>query len=329
MQSRLRRIVAVMATAMTLATIVVVPAGAAPTPGLCSSPGEIDYLFDFDVTDTVSGVAPSDAYTVPLSSAVPSGIEYSIFVHVYDGYDGRVGDGDAVEQLVVDFLDANGAVVTSTAANVDLNNIADEAEDFGLRGVGFFAREAVSVRVRHVLDGSGADPATGLGLVCVSLRIKQIFPDLTTTTTTTTTSTTTTVPDTTTTTSTTTTVPDTTTSTSTTTTTVPDTTTTTSTTTTVPDTTTSTSTTTTTVPDTTTTTSTTTTTVPDTTTTTTTVPDTTTTAPDTTTTTAPTTTTTVAVGGPTTSTTVPTEVLPDVETSDPADPVDATPTFTG
>ena len=85
--------------------------------------------------------------------AVPAG-EYEIEAATYDGSPGRATDGiQEFEQLFLEFLDAEGDVIDSTASTPDLLDGVEEAEWRGSVGTVVLDRDAVTIRATHSFAG--------------------------------------------------------------------------------------------------------------------------------------------------------------------------------
>jgi hypothetical protein len=129
-----------------------------------------------------------------IASALPAGT-YVVNAVSYDGSVGRASNpAQVVEQYFLEFLDAGGNVLASSAATVDLQDGVDEASWAGSLGEVTLASDAVAVRATHLFAGQVlAIPTQSVMPSCFGATAVVVQTTTTTITTTTTTTTTTVV----------------------------------------------------------------------------------------------------------------------------------------
>jgi len=161
----------------------------------------------------VVGNAVNYPTTLTVSAALPAGT-YDVVAGAYDGYFGRSNTpAQDYEEYVLQFLDAGGAVVATSAMSGDLVDFTEEASWRGSVGRVVLDRDVTAVRAVHAHLGNAAIIAIGQAqsVQPTCLGTTLVPPPTTTTTTvaptTTIASPTTSIPVTSTTTTTTTTVP--------------------------------------------------------------------------------------------------------------------------
>jgi hypothetical protein len=129
-----------------------------------------------------------------IASALPAGT-YVVNAVSYDGSVGRASNpAQVVEQYFLEFLDAGGNVLATSAATVDLQDGVDEASWAGSLGEVTLASDAVAVRATHLFAGQVLPiPTQSVMPSCFGATALVVQTTTTTLTTTTPTTTTTTV----------------------------------------------------------------------------------------------------------------------------------------
>ena len=152
-----------------------------------------DYLFSLPSTMVASG--ESYQYSLPQNVSGGDGVggstTYGVYIHAWDGYDGRAADaasGPHNEQIIIDFIGVSGATVGSIGPTFELADVgfpnADEKGEYNFVSQFSTTENVDRVVVRHA--NAGADLSqerfTELRAVCVDLLWKNGSPITTTTT---------------------------------------------------------------------------------------------------------------------------------------------------
>lgn len=145
-----RRAVGGFVTAVLLASVLSVAAVSAQTSATSECSG--DFVSEIEgIQLLVGSVTTAD---VALASAIPAG-SYDLNAASRDEHDGRDSiDAQLQEQWVVEFLDANGAVLATSQATADLQDNTPSATWSGSIGSISLAADAVSARLVHAAPTS-------------------------------------------------------------------------------------------------------------------------------------------------------------------------------
>ena len=151
-----------------------------------------DYIFSLPGTMVASG--ESYQYSLPQVVSGGDGIggfsTYGVYIHAWDGYDGRAADavfGPHNEQIIIDFVGLSGAVVGSVGPTFELADVghpdADEKGEYGFVSQFNTTENVDRIVVRHGNSNADQSPErfTELRAVCMDLLWKSGSPVTTTT----------------------------------------------------------------------------------------------------------------------------------------------------